>query len=158
VNEGRSLRNLLVGAAVAALAFYVAGFGINEHLRWRRGPWEVRFEPGAEPRLVINQPRLGIAGVTLSFPGETAEGPPMTIRFETPRQAIPFGSVKYDDLTYLPGVVTLDLFGHEIELLPRTLYVNRKAIPWTEATRVEVTRPEASKETARSAAAAAPDK
>ena len=43
-------------------------------------------------------------------------------------------SVKYADLTYLPGVITLELFGHEIELLPRTLYVNRHAIPWTAGT------------------------
>ena len=26
--------------------------------------------------------------------------------------------------------VTFDFFGHEIELLPRTLYINRKAHPW----------------------------
>jgi hypothetical protein len=140
VNEARSLRSLLLGAGLAALLFYAAGFGLNEHLRWRRGPWEVRFEPGTEPRLIVNQPRLGISGVTLLFPGETAEGPATVVRFETPHQTIPFGSVKYDDLTYLPGVVTLDLFGHEIELLPRTLYVNREAIPWTNANRVVVAR------------------
>ena len=32
--------------------------------------------------------------------------------------------------TALPGVITLDLFGHEIELLPRVLIVNKKEVPW----------------------------
>jgi hypothetical protein len=41
-----------------------------------------------------------------------------------------FGRVLYEDLTILPGVVTFDLFGHEIELLPRTLIINKKEIPW----------------------------
>jgi len=152
------LRRLLLGSGLAALVFYAAGFGLNEHLRFRRGPWEVRFEPGVEPRLIVAQPRLGIAGVTLSFPGETADGPATTVRFETPHQSIPFGSVKYDDLTYLPGVVTLDLFGHEIELLPRTLYVNRRAIPWTNASRVVISRDDADRETLdRIRASSSPD-
>lgn len=140
VNDGRSLRNLLLGAGLAALIFYVAGFSLNEYLRWRRGPWEVRFEPGNEPRLIVSQPHLGITDVTLVFPGEAVVGSTTVVRFETPRQAVPFGAVKYDDLTYLPGVVTLDLFGHEIELLPRTLYVNRRPIPWGEAERIVVAR------------------
>lgn len=140
MNDGRSLRNLLLGAGLAALIFYVAGFSLNEYLRWRRGPWEVRFEPGNEPRLIVSQRHLGIAGVTLVFPGESAEGSVAVVRFETPQQRVPFGVVKYDDLTYLPGVVTLDLFGHEIELLPRTLYVNRRAIPWPQAERVVIGR------------------
>ena len=43
---------------------------------------------------------------------------------------MPFGRVKFEDLTYLPGTVTFDFFGHEIELIPRTLYINRKPRPW----------------------------
>jgi hypothetical protein len=30
----------------------------------------------------------------------------------------------------LPGTVTLRLFGHEIELLPRVLIIDRKEHPW----------------------------
>ena len=32
---------------------------------------------------------------------------------------------------FLPGVVTMNLLGHEIELMPRTLVIDKKEIPWT---------------------------
>ena len=55
--------------------------------------------------------------------------------------AMPFGRLFHADLTYLPGVVTFDLFAndsnathqgrrHEVELLPRGLVVNRTEYPW----------------------------
>ena len=46
------------------------------------------------------------------------------------------------DMTFLPGVITFNLFGHEVELLPRALIVNKKDIPWSSAANV-VLRPEA---------------
>jgi hypothetical protein len=52
------------------------------------------------------------------------------VAFDIPEKPVPFGSVKFEDLTYLPGTVTLDLFGHEIELIPRTLFINREERPW----------------------------
>ena len=33
-------------------------------------------------------------------------------------------------VTVLPGTVTLEFAGHEVELLPRTLYLNRRPHPW----------------------------
>ena len=53
-----------------------------------------------------------------------------TVAFDVPQRSVPLGRVKFEDLTYLPGTVTLEMFGHEIELLPRTLYINRKPHPW----------------------------
>ena len=73
------------------------------------------------------------------FPGEVAAGPTATIRFDTPAHTVPWGRVKYEDLTYLPGVVTLELYGHEIEMLPRTMYVNRQSVPWITATNITLT-------------------
>ena len=32
---------------------------------------------------------------------------------------------------FLPGVVTMNLLGHEIELMPRTLVIDKKEIPWS---------------------------
>jgi hypothetical protein len=139
VKDELPLRRLLIGALVAATLFYILGFALNEHLRTRRGPWVVSFtaSPTGQPRLSIQQPSLGIRSVIVTFAGEEAiDLPPTTVRFETPRMALPFGTVKYDDLTYLPGVVTFEAFGHEIELLPRVLYLNRNPIEWADASNV----------------------
>lgn len=135
---GRPWRIALTLFAVV-FALYLGGYHGIEHLRHRKGPWSVRFDaaPDGSPFAEISQPRLGIAGVRLVFVGETFTNRAETISFARPEplRAVPFGRVIYEDLTFLPGVVTLDLFGHEIELVPRILVVNRKAIPWrSEAT------------------------
>lgn len=139
MNRGPTLQRLLLGAFLAATVFYVAGFALNEYLRQRHGPWEVEFTStrDGDPQLIIRQPHLGIGAASIAFPGANpASLNDTTIRFETPRTPLPFGRVIYDDLTFLPGVVTMEVFGHEIELLPRTLYVNRRPIPWTQASHV----------------------
>lgn len=121
-------------ALVLAAALYAGGFIFDQHLRARRGPWVVEFTRAADqsPMIVIEQPALGIGGVRFIFPGETVESQSETVRFDVPEGAIPWGRLKYEDLTYLPGVVTLEVFGHEIEMLPRRLYVNRQAVAWPE--------------------------
>lgn len=124
-------KHLLIGFIVA-LCGYVAFFAIDQHLRGRHGPWQVAFardESGA-PKIVIDQPRLGVTNVQVVFLGESVTNQPASVAFARPLQTIPFGKVKFEDLTYLPGSVALDLFGHEIELLPRTLYVNKQERPW----------------------------
>lgn len=121
------------GAAFLLAALVYAGvFLIDQHLRTRRGPWEVRFSagPGSDPVLTIHQGALGLTNVRIWFPDEPSDPVDVTVRFDAPEQPVPLGRVKYEDLTYLPGVVTLELFGHEIELLPRVLYINRRAQPW----------------------------
>ncbi len=123
---------VLVGLLLA-LVIYVGGFSFDQHLRNRRGPWEVRFaaEPSGAPALVVNQPKLNITNLKIVFEGESATNTPCVIAFDVPGKPVPFGRVKFEDLTYLPGTVTLEIFGHEIELLPRTLYINRKSRTWT---------------------------
>src|SRR6266496_4065036 len=115
-----------------AVAIYAGGFALDQHLRARRGPWEVTFttEPSGSPAIIVNQPKLNIANLKIVFVGETATNFQGTVVFDVPQKPVPFGKVKFEDLTYLPGAVTFDLFGHEIELLPRTLYINRKAHAW----------------------------
>ena len=73
---------------------------------------------------------MAIANLEIVFAGETTTNAPGTVAFDFPEKPMPFGKVKFEDLTYLPGTVTFDFFGHEIELIPRTLYINRKARPW----------------------------
>jgi hypothetical protein len=119
-----------------ALVLYAAAYSWIEHRRNRKGPWEVTFTNGiAGPGLVINQARLGLTNVQIIFPGEAATltntgsrmsfGRPREVPFE-----LPFGKCVFMDLTFLPGTLTIDAFGHEIELLPRVLVVDRKERGW----------------------------
>jgi hypothetical protein len=122
---------VLVGLLLA-LAIYAGGFALDQHLRTRRGPWEVTFtnEPTGAPAIIVNHRNLNVANLRIVFLGETVTNGHGLVVFDVPQRPVPFGRVKFEDLTYLPGTVTFDFFGHEIELLPRTLYINRKAHPW----------------------------
>jgi hypothetical protein len=122
----------VLGGLLLALVIYIGGFGLDQHLRTRRGPWRVTFtqETNGAPAIIVNQPKLNIANLKIVFAGETATHAPVEVAFDVPWKPAPFGKVKFEDLTYLPGTVTLDLFGHEIELIPRILYINRKPRPW----------------------------
>jgi hypothetical protein len=53
---------------------------------------------------------------------------------------VPFGQCVFMDTTFLPGTLTLQLFGHEIELLPRVLVVDRQEHPWRPATAITLLR------------------
>jgi hypothetical protein len=81
--------------------------------------------------ITVGHGSLGITNVQIVFAGEqptnNATG---QVAFTKPQQPVPFGKVKFEDLTYLPGSVAFDFFGHEVELLPRTLYLNKKEHAW----------------------------
>ena len=129
---------VVVGAGV--IAFYFVFFYGIEGCRHRKGPWEVTFATNATgPTLLVRQNALKIDCLIMCA-GETttATNLPETIRFAVPKHAVPFGKVIYEDLTQLPGVVTFDLFGHEVELLPRTLIVNKRQIAWNSQRSVEL--------------------
>ena len=116
------------------LGLYLAVFYGIEFWRHKQGPWDVTFTTDASgnPGIVIYQPSLNISSVEILFPGEKTlvTNRSQRMLFDRPLKTLPFGKRVHEDLTSLPGVETLDLFGHEIELLPRTLVVNRKEIPW----------------------------
>jgi hypothetical protein len=126
----------------AALVFIAAGvlyalcFWLDNHLRQRRGPWQVEFlvNPAGAPVMVVSQPALQITSLQVEFPGETpATNRSVRVSFDRPQPtpfAVPFGQVLFMDLTYLPGTVSFEVFGHEVELLPRTLIVDRKEVSW----------------------------
>jgi hypothetical protein len=137
------IRKHLVVAFLFAALLYVAGFTLDQHLRTRRGPWEITFtrEPSGDPALVVQQPRLGIHDVKIVFAAESASHRVETVAFDRPAKALPFGRVKFDDLTVLPGTVTLEFAGHEVELLPRTLYLNRRPHSWQNGTTI-ILKPE----------------
>jgi len=86
--------------------------------------------------MIINQAWLGLTNVTLVFPGETAvafTNKSVKIEFRAPKQTpfeMPFGKCLFEDLTFLPGTVTFEAYGHEIELLPRILVIDQKEKDW----------------------------
>ncbi len=130
---GRAAIFIVLFVLVVVL-FYLAAFNTIEYMRRRNGPWQVSFLTDAQgvPAISIRQPKLQIQQFEIVLHDEkvTATNLAKTVSFDKPMKPVPFGKVIYQDLTSLPGVVTLDLFGHEIELLPRTLIVNRKHVPW----------------------------
>jgi len=125
---------------LVVLALYGAAFYGIEYVRQRKGPWQVDFQANGSgiPVIEIAQAHLGVSGVRILFHDEHMTNAPRLVRFDRVRQPVPFGQVIYEDLTFQPGVVTFELFGHEIELLPRLLIVNKKTIPWSNGLTVEL--------------------
>lgn len=132
-------KHLLI-AFGAALAFYLGAYALDSYLRTRHGPWRVTFTSAGTnaPAILINAPRLGITNVQLVFPGEQAPAGTNTVAFDAPAKTVPFGERIYDDLMILPGAVTLNLFGHGVELLPRTLIVNQRQLAWQSGATIEL--------------------
>ena len=116
-----------------AVVIYVAGFWWIERQRVVKGPWVVEFvsDASARPSLEISQAKLGIAE-ELVFPDAKVDRPNLSerVRFSQPRTNLPFGEVLMQDALYLPGSVTMRVCGHQVEVLPRTLIVDKQERAW----------------------------
>lgn len=118
-------------------------------VRQRGGPWVVTEDkrPDGTPFVLLEHHRLlPGGGVTVLFPGETApsrftNAPYQRIFRDPNTNDLPFGPVEFADVTFLPGTIAFDAFGHLIELVPRTLYLDGKEVPWSAGTNW-VVRPE----------------
>lgn len=132
-------RHLLIAFALALVA-YIGIFSCDQRVRHRKGPWRVEFltSSNGHPAIRIDQPFLGITNVRVIFVGEQATNGTGQVTFRKPKQPLPFGKTKFEDLTYLPGSVAFDFFGHEVELLPRTLYLNKAEKDWESGARYEL--------------------
>lgn len=134
-----TLKHFVVAFFIALAVYAVFYLGI-EHRRTRQGPWVVTFTNSpADPTLVINQPSLQITNLAISFPRQTAPPVSVTARFEQPQQwpfDVPFGQCLFEDTTFLPGTVVFKMFGHEIQLLPRTLTIDKVEWPWVSNTNI----------------------
>lgn len=124
----------------AVLVLYVAVFFAIERARHHKGPWEVDFQTYSDgsPVLIVSQAKLGLSDVKIVAHGETPSNAVGQVSFDQVKRPVPFGKVIYEDLTFLPGVVTFDLFGHEIELLPRTLIADKKLVPWKSGSTIDL--------------------
>lgn len=147
-------RHFIFAFAIALLG-YIVVYHLIEHRRTRNGPWQITFTnaPGGAPQIVINQATLGITNIQIQFPRLSVDtnqlasiasitdyeatttnyGAPVTFRFSQPKPVpydVPFGKCVFMDTTFLPGTLTFQFFGHEIELLPRVLILDRTEHPW----------------------------
>ena len=137
-------------AFLLALACYIIFYQVIEHRRTRNGPWRVTFTASAAgvPVIVINEPKLAITNVQISFAGQTlpATNYPIALVLGQPKPVpydMPFGSCVFMDTTFLPGTVTFQLFGHEIELLPRVLVIDRQEHSWRPGSTIALPRGQA---------------
>ncbi len=124
-------------AFLLAVICYAFFYHSIEHRRTRKGPWEISFtnDFNGNPALVINEPKLAITNAQIAFTDRRvpASFTPSTMLFSEPRPVpfeVPFGKCVFMDTTFLPGTVSLQLFGHEIELVPRVLVIDRQEHPW----------------------------
>jgi len=122
---------------------YVLVFGWIERRRVANGPWEVTFSAEAgRAQLAISQTNLNIRDVSIVFPGVVAPSNVVEriafTKAQNPPYPVPFGECIFQDLLFLPGTVTLKLFGHEIQMIPRTLTINRVERPWQNGETIEL--------------------
>ena len=125
-------------AFLLALVCYAVLYKVIEHRRTATGPWEVTFTNtvAGNPVLIVDQPVLAISNVQLMFeahPFLRGTNEFRRLVFREPRPvpyAVPLGKCVFMDTTFLPGTVTLEILGHEIELLPRVLVIDGKERMW----------------------------
>jgi len=132
------------GVFILTLFAYITLFGACQIQRRKAGAWALTFDQvsNGAPSLRIEHPRLLKNGpVTLFFPGEKPERTdlPITAVFTDPiTNRMPFGPILFVDTSALPGTVTLNAFGHVVEMIPRTLFVDFNTVPWSPGTNLVV--------------------
>jgi hypothetical protein len=128
------LPKILLTGFVSALALYIAVFWVLQGCRTYKGPWRVIYlsDNSGTAGLLITQNKLKISQ-RITFPNKKLrQNNAVRARlFDDPTKTnAPFGQVVFQDLTFLPGTVTLNVFGHEIEMLPRVLIVDKQEHGW----------------------------
>lgn len=139
------LPRILLFGFVSALVLYIGAFSLINNRRSSHGPWRVVFGTDAEgkPGLLVEQEKLKISE-RIVFPDQHFSETNLASAFvfdDPTKTKVPFGEVIFQDLTFLPGTVTLNLFGHEIELLPRTLIIDKQELAWEKGKVRTVTGP-----------------
>ncbi len=133
---------LLIG--LCSLGCYIAFFSWMEHRRYKNGPWEVTFT-GVDntPALLIHHAKFGLTNITILFQGGTlTSNLPQTVRFQHGQVApldLPFGKCVFLDTLFLPGTVACEMFGHQIQFMPRTLTIDHVEHPWTSDEKILLT-------------------
>ena len=140
---------MFLSVGLVTLIVYVTIFSWVENKRRKSGPWEITFtQLNNSPALLINHARLGLTNITIVFPDDVLPTNELkTISFlhgQTAPFDLPFGKCVFLDTLYLPGTVTCEVFGHEIQILPRTMTIDRVERPWSPGEKILLTnRPSA---------------
>jgi len=142
MKRSRLGHQLLLGFAVALIS-YASLYGWIEHRRVIKGPWVVTFASASGvPVLLVNQATLGITNLEIVFPGApAATNAPQIVAFSQARPwpyAVPFGRCVFMDTTFLPGTIAFEIFGHEIQILPRVLTIDKMERPWRSGETIEL--------------------
>jgi hypothetical protein len=121
-----------VAALVIAVVFYLVVFTWIERRRTANGPWQITFQSDGAgvPALSIAEPKLKILQSVRFSGGKAAPNLSQTFTFLDETPVLPFGEMVFQDPTFLPGTVTMRIFGHSVELVPRVLYIDGKEHPW----------------------------
>jgi hypothetical protein len=120
-------------AFAIAIVFYIVFFSWMTHRREGKGPWQITFvaDTNGTPSLDIQQQKLNLSK-RITFDGAKIAPTNAVVRFYQGTTEIPFGKMLFQDPTFLPGTVTMEQFGHKVELLPRVLVIDKKEYAWTE--------------------------
>lgn len=128
---------------VGTLFAYVTVYGACTAMKRKGGPWALTFTmTNGTPTLFIEHSLRLAQPVTIQFPGEKPERDdlPILAVFNVPiTNRMPFGAVLHVDTSTLPGVVTLNCFGHPVEIFPRALSVDFHELPWIAGTNIVLT-------------------
>ena len=129
---------------VVVIVGYFVVFNWVERRRFVKGPWKLTFsQTNGSPMLLINQTTLGISNVTLVFSGvpvttNTSE----TVAFGQGRAVpfdLPFGKCVFLDPLFLPGTAVCEVFGHQIQVMPRVLTIDGVERPWSSGEAISLT-------------------
>lgn len=99
------------------------------------------------PGILVEQSELGIKPTLVQFNVNSdflkelkIPDNSQSILFELEKEEfdLPFGRLSYRDPTFLPGVVTLEVFGATLECLPRTLVIDQKELEWNSVETITV--------------------
>jgi hypothetical protein len=143
--DGTKAAKAFVGIFFATLFLYVTFYGACAAARRKGGPWVVtqdRLADGTPVLRIEHHKIIGLSNVvSITFPGERAperftNAPLQRIYTLPSTNALPFGPVEFVDVTFLPGTIALDAFGHLVEMVQRTLYLDGHEIPWTPGTNI----------------------
>jgi hypothetical protein len=136
MNRDRLSHHLLI-AFLMALVLYVAGFWFIESRRVAESPWVVGFQTNADGQVVIDirQKSLGLGPVEIRIETTRSGGAVarQEVVFDTPRPvpfAVPEGQCIFQDATFLPGTVALEIAGVAIQLIPRALTIGTNEFAW----------------------------
>jgi hypothetical protein len=127
-------------ALLIAVVFYFVTYTWIEHRRVVHGPWEIRFssDTAGVPSLSISETELNISKTVRFTGGKTKPNISKSVEFRLETPELPFGEIVFQDPTFLPGTLSMHLFDHKVELVPRVLFIDGKEYPWNSTNEVEV--------------------